>query len=231
MKRTFVIMASAALTLAACNNRPTTPKLDSHTDTLSWAIGENIGQSLLQGGAIGFDNEILTAAILHTLEDKPQPINDTVYFMALQEIANTAQRKAQQQIQNIDQQQAQYFEQLETDNPNVKKHPSGFYYEVLKQGKGPNAHFAQRISFDYRSYLMLTGEAFDQTYGKRGSIMHVVGSPMFPGLIDAMQLMNAGSIYRFYFPYQLAIGAKGTETIPPYTPMIYEIELHQTYDN
>ena len=49
---------------------------------------------------------------------------------------------------------------------------------------------------------------------------------MFPGLIEAFQIMNSGSIYRFYFPYQLAFGPQGSGSIPGYTPMIYEIELH-----
>ena len=95
----------------------------------------------------------------------------------------------------------------------------------------PNAIYGQRIEFDYKSYLMLTGEPYDQTYGKRPPILHVVGEPMFPGLIHAFQLMNAGSIYRFYFPYQLAFGPTGASGIPGYTPFIYEIELHKTFND
>ena len=52
---------------------------------------------------------------------------------------------------------------------------------------------------------------------------------MFPGLIEAFQLMNAGSIYRFYFPYQVAFGAQGSGNIPGYTPLIYEVEVHELY--
>ena len=49
--------------------------------------------------------------------------------------------------------------------------------------------------------------------------------------LAALLLMNAGSVYRFYFPYQLAFGEKGTGGIPPYAPMIYEIELHDAYND
>ena len=131
----------------------------------------------------------------------------------------------------VDEKQEAYFSELQKSNSKVKRHPSGFYYEVMKEGKGPKAKLAQRIKFDYRGKLMFTGEAFDQTYGKREPIMHVVGEPMFPGLIEAFQLMNPGSIYRFYFPYQLAFGAAGGGTVPGYTPLIYEVELHETYDD
>ena len=51
---------------------------------------------------------------------------------------------------------------------------------------------------------------------------------MFQGLLLGMQLMNAGSKYRFYFPHQLVTGATG---IPPYTPVSYEVELHEIYND
>ncbi len=223
-------LAAAALLLSACN---TTPTLDSRTDTLSWAMGENVGNSILTGDAIEIDHEVFLAAVKHTLEGKPQPLSDTVYNQVMQYIYSTVQmhqmKKAKEAAANVEAAQQQYFDNLVRTNPNVKRHPSGFYYEVLRTGKGPNATYAQRIRFDYKSYLMLTGEPFDQTYGKHGSIVHVVGNPMFPGLIEAFQLMNAGSLYRFYFPYQLAFGPTGGGSIPGYTPLIYEIELHELY--
>ena len=100
----------------------------------------------------------------------------------------------------------------------------------MKAGKGRNAREGDRVSFDYRSFLMFTGEPYDQTYGKREPILHVVGKPMFQGLIEGMQVMNAGSIYRFYFPYQLAFGSQGSGNIAGYTPFIYEVELHEIFD-
>ena len=86
------------------------------------------------------------------------------------------------------------------------------------------------MTFDYRSYTLLDGEPYDQTYGRRRSIAHVVGKPMFQGLLEGLQLMNAGSLYRFYFPYQLAFGPQGSGDIPGYTPFIYEVEVHKVSD-
>ena len=235
MKHKLIILNSpliiaAALLLAACNN--TAPRLDSQSDTLSWAMGENVGLSILSGDAVEIDHELFLQAIKHTLDGKEQPLSDTAYTQAIQYVMALSQmrqmEKAKQAATDVDAAQQKYFAELEKTNPNVKRHPSGFYYEVLREGKGPKAVYAQRIRFDYKSYLMLTGEPYDQTYGKRESIVHVVGNPMFPGLIDAFQLMNAGSIYRFYFPYQLVTNANG---IPPHTPVIYEVELHEIYND
>lgn len=231
IKRITPIFVAATLLLVGCNNNA--PKLNTQTDTLSWAMGESVGNSILSGDAVEIDHEVFLAAVKHTLEGKKQPLEDSVYNEVIQYIYAMAQVRQKEKMKtmetSLDSVQQLYFANLERTNPNVKRHPAGFYYEVLREGKGPKASYAQRIRFDYRSYLMLTNEPFDQTYGKRESIIHVVGNPMFPGLIEAFQLMNAGSLYRFYFPYQLAFGPNGSGSVPGYTPLIYEIELHELY--
>ena len=88
--------------------------------------------------------------------------------------------------------------------------------------------YGKRLEFDFKGTNMFTGELIEQTYGKRGSVIHVLGNPMFEGLIEGMQYMRAGSKYRFYFPHEKVTGAKG---VPPLTPVIYEIELHTIFED
>lgn len=230
----IVVAAMLATGCKKTGSNGSEPVLENGADTLSWVMGENIGRSVVDGLPFPLDKEVFVQAILHTIDGKPQPINDTVYEEIIGVIMQSTIMMKQKQADDIksqaDSQQETYFAQLEANNPNVKKHPSGFYYEVLTPGSGPNAKYAQRIRFDYRSFL-LSGEAFDQTYGKREPIVHVVGQPMFPGLIEGFQLMNAGSKYRFYFPYQALAGSRTSGSVQAYTPMIYEIELHEIYNN
>lgn len=232
MKRNLSILPILlTLLTVSCGNKQAQPELKTAEDTLAWAIGENIAQSITSMGNAGLkiDNEIVLQAIRNTIDGKPQPIDDSTYTETLRYFANLIQgQQAQSNPMNpVAKQEREYMAKLKAENPNIKEHPSGFLYEVLKEGHGPNAKYAQSILFDYRSYLMLTGEPYDQTYGKRPPIPHVVGKPMFEGLIYAFQLMNEGSIYRFYFPYELAFGEEGAGPIPGYTPFIYEIELHK----
>ena len=228
MKKVLYLVA-AGLLLVSCNQNKT-PQLDDAIDSVSWILGRNTAESLASGPFNEIDQEVFIAAVRTTLNNGTQPISDSVYRETLALLMRTAQmaasRQASDRSQQVDRLQEEYFARLVAENPKVKKHPAGFYYEVLKPGKGSNAKYASLINFDYRSYTMLDGQPYDQTYGKREPISHVVGEPMFPGLIEAFQLMNKGSIYRFYFPYQLAFGANGSGDIPGYTPFIYEIELH-----
>lgn len=236
MKRFALYLSTITLLglLTACNHKAEVLQLSTRNDTLSWAMGENIGLSLQEmDGALNLDNELVMKALRHTLDKEDQPIDDNTFREAMNYILYIQQtemmRRDNQNEAKINGMQEAYFAQLVKEHPNVKKHESGFYYEEVKAGTGRKAVFGDRISFDYRSFLMFSGEPYDQTYGKRDPITHVVGRPMFQGLIDGMQLMNAGSIYRFYFPYQLAFGPQGSGDIPGYTPFIYEVELHKIF--
>lgn len=243
MKSRFATLSlMAACLLASCSggnqkqyNIGQPANLGTMVDTLSWVYGVNFANTLRQGIFDSLDRATVIQAVCHTLEGKAQPMSEEEMAEAFNYLAflqNAAMmRQSQQQSANVDALQKEYLEGLKRSNPNVKEHPSGFMYEVLREGHGPKARLAQRICFDYKSKLMLTGEDYDQSYGQRDSIIHVVGNPMFPGLIEAFQLMNAGSLYRFYFPYQLAFGERGSGSIPPYTPFIYEVELHQLLEN
>ena len=234
--RKIALGLAATLLLAACANKNETPRLLTQNDTLSWAMGENIGLSMKEmSGSLPLNDKLVLQAIRTTLDGGTQPIDDHTLREAMQTILYQQNveimRRQNQNEKTINEQQEAYFEQLVKEHPGVKKHSTGFYYEVIKAGKGRNATFGDRVSFDYRSFIMFSGEPYDQTYGKRSSIIHVVGKPMFQGLIDGMQLMNAGSIYRFYFPYQLAFGANGSGDIPGYTPFIYEVELNKIFQD
>lgn len=250
--RTSVLIATIAFTFASCGNTNTisdiwidtaqapSTELKSIKDSLSWAYGQYLAVAL-QGEYFDtvFNHDLVLEAFTYTLKGGQHNLLDNDMARDIAQYANMQyaaimQHRAKNMAVSADSLQRLYFANLEKTNPQIKKHQMGdyaFYYEVVKAGHGPKAEYAQRIQFDYKSFNLLSGQPIDQTYGNREPIVHVVGSPMFPGLIEAFQLMNAGSIYRFYFPYQLAFGAEGADNlIPPFTPVIYEIELHELYE-
>lgn len=235
MKKATLIILAAALAMTGCGNKHNaTPRLENMDDTLSWVMGMSIGQTLEKSLFFELDEELMEEAIHRTLEGGEQPLDDTAFRDGMQFIVTMSYQKQQQMLKqqrkSADSLQTAYFNRLLAENPNVHQHPSGFCYEVLREGKGPNAQYGKRIRIDYRSYL-LDGSVYDQTYGKRDPIITVVGNPMFPGLIEGIQLMNTGSIYRFHFPYQMLANETSSGTVNAFTPMIYEVELHEIYEN
>lgn len=226
----IVILATATLSGCAQN----TPKLDTKNDTLSWALGESYARAYKNSG-LELDKEMVLKAFEHTLNGEVQPLDEKSYEMAYQFLSYTVmtqQKKAHQENDmKAEKEESALFDKLEKENSNIKKAPSGFYYEIVKAGTGAKAVLNKRVSFDYKGYNMRTGEPFDQTYGKRDPIVTVLNDHIFQGLCEGMLLMEAGSIYRFYFPSKLAFGANGSVHIPPYTPVIYEVELHEVLND
>jgi FKBP-type peptidyl-prolyl cis-trans isomerase len=228
-----LIKSLLALTIltAACNTNTEKVTLRNQQDTLSWAMGMSLAQSA-RTGFYQFDEAVMRQAFENTLNNGRQPIDQNTYEAACDYIgflvAKYNREQATSAATRADSLQQQSFARLLADKPGLQKAPEGYYYEVLRDGKGPKAQKGRRIKFDFKGTNMLTGELIEQTYGVRDPIVHVLEQPMFEGLLQGMQQMNAGSIYRFYFPYQLVAGANG---IPPYTPVIYEVELHEIFEN
>lgn len=236
MKKVFLTALSAviALNMAGCQNIDT-PKLETTQDSMSWAMGETLAKSFLQNNGINLNKELVMKAVESTLDGKtslmdPQTVQDMAEYMNYMMTQYRKQETAKLE-KAAEEAEAKLFEKLLKENPNVKQAEEGYYYEVLQEGKGPKATYAQRVEFDYISYRMPDGQIHDQTVGQREPIITVIGQHIFPGLRFALQKMNAGSKYRFYFPNRLAFGAQSSEDLPAYTPMIYEIEMHKLYND
>lgn len=247
MKKRLLLLTAVAISVCMCscgkNNKTSMAQdaedvaLHSVVDTLSWVLGEQLGKQFAmveQMNELKLDPQIVEQAFCTAYEGKPSPLDEQVSNQVYQMFTATSMQRQRMNEQNraasMAQKEAECFKKLEAENPNAKKDASGIYYEVVRQGQGRKARIGDRVRFDYKGYNMLNNELFDQTYGNREPIVHVVAQPMFEGLLQGLQLMNAGSIYRLYVPSNKAFGAQGTETIPPYTPVIYEVELHNIFD-
>lgn len=219
----------ALLAICSCGTNNEKKVLSSERDTLSWAMGMSLAKTV-QTGFYDFDREVVLQAFESCMKDGKQPLDEAQFRQACEMIALLAENaqlsNAQRQTQAASVSQDEYFAKLVKDNPNLKKSDRGFYYEVLSAGSGPKAKAGLRIKFDFRSINMLTGDTITQTYGNREPIVHVVSNSMFEGLYYGLHLMPAGSKYRFYFPYELV---KNVPDFPSYTPIIYEVELHEIY--
>lgn len=228
MKKTL-ILAAASLLLASCGNHRT-PQLEDRQDTISWVMGQSMAESIKSTG-VEVDADVVLRAVEATLNGEKQPLSqqtyqDVLYLLSAQ-IQMKQHQEAQQQAESTSKRQAEYFEHLMQEKPNLLKTPSGILYEPIKQGTGRKGKQGLVAVFHYRSFNAFSNEVYDQTYGNRDAIVHVIGSPMMPAMIEALTLMPAGSTYRFYFPYEATQGVQG---IAPYTPLIYEIELLEIKD-
>lgn len=134
----------------------------------------------------------------------------------------------------IEQQQYDYYtQQLKTRNADflknyakqkgVKSTPSGLLYKVIKEGDGAMPTDTSEVEVHYEGKLV-DGTVFDSSY-KRGETATFAVNQVIKGWSEAVKLMKVGAEYEVCLPYEIAYGERGTRGIPPYSTLIFKIEL------
>jgi len=101
------------------------------------------------------------------------------------------------------------------------KTASGLGYSQLRPGTGARPTSAsQQLTVAYIGYLAATGAVFDQSDSAQFSADAVID-----GFGEGLQMMPAGSIYRFCIPSALGYGAKGAGPIPANADLVFQVEL------
>lgn len=105
----------------------------------------------------------------------------------------------------------------------VKTTASGIYYIVSKVGTGANVTTGKTVTVKYTGMFM-DGSVFDSsesfTYAHKGA-----SSGLISGWIEGIQLMSKGGKDTFLFPSAQAYGSSRNGIIPPYSPLIFVIEV------
>ena len=100
---------------------------------------------------------------------------------------------------------------------------SGLQYEVLKMGKGKKPAATDRVKVHYHGTL-INGDVFDSSV-ERGEPIVFGLDQVIAGWTEGVQLMPVGSKFKFYIPQELGYGNRAAGSIPPYSTLIFEVEL------
>lgn len=115
------------------------------------------------------------------------------------------------------------FLEANKTNENVKVTESGLQYEVIKMGKGKKPAETDVVKVHYTG-TFIDGTVFDSSV-ERGEPATFALNGVISGWTEGLQLMPVGSKFKFYLPYNLGYGENGHGTIPPYSALIFEVEL------
>ncbi len=99
---------------------------------------------------------------------------------------------------------------------------SGIRYRVLRLGN-PADRMPNPTSYIWATYegKLIDGTSFDSgTESYLGSLSNTVS-----GFQEILKKMHIGDIYEFYLPFNLGYGEEGSYTIPPYSVLIFRVEL------
>jgi len=105
----------------------------------------------------------------------------------------------------------------------VKTLPGGVQYRILTKGNGPVPTDTSTVEVNYEGKL-IDGTVFDSSYERGQSITFPVNG-VIKGWQDALKAMPEGSIWELFIPQAKGYGDKGTRSIPPYSTLIFKVEL------
>lgn len=113
----------------------------------------------------------------------------------------------------------------------VKTTASGLQYKCINPGwdRGPRPDDAKAITIKYSGRL-INGYEFDNHDAYTGYVNTFV-----PGFSEGLKKMNEFGKFEFYIPYELGYGVQGAGTegttshIPPYSTLIFEVELMKVH--
>lgn len=111
----------------------------------------------------------------------------------------------------------------------VKTTSSGLQYKVLTQGEGDMPQKTDQVKVHYEGHL-IDGTEFDSSY-KRNKPATFQVDKVIPGWIEALAMMPVGSKWEIYIPQELAYGDREQAKIPPFSCLIFTVELLEIVKN
>lgn len=195
---------------------------DTPEQKLSYGIGLNMGGQLAQQGFPGLDISAVQQGLADALNG--------VEFAVSREDINEAGRLISARMQAEHEAAAKaaavegaafLVENAQRDEVQVTD--SGLQYEVVVTGTGKVPVAGQSVRVHYHG-TFTHGGVFDSSVA-RGQPAEFPVTGVIPGWVEALQLMPVGSKWKLYIPQDLAYGAQGSGSIPPYSALVFEVEL------
>ncbi len=201
-------------------------KLETETEKVSYALAMNISASVLQL-PIEVDREMIINTVAELLRGKQPELGEKEYHEVMQSFQQKLQAKMQEKTKEIAKanlEEGQKFLAENAKKEGILSTASGLQYQVLKEGTGASPKAQDTVKVHYEGKL-LNGTVFDSSI-KRGQPAEFPLNQVIPGWTEGVQLMKAGSKYRFFIPSHLAYGERGAgELIAPNSTLIFDVEL------
>jgi FKBP-type peptidyl-prolyl cis-trans isomerase FklB len=105
----------------------------------------------------------------------------------------------------------------------VKTTESGLQYKIITEGTGEIPADTSKVKVNYKGTL-IDGTEFDSSYKRNAPGVFGV-TQVIKGWTEVLKMMPVGSKWEIYVPQELAYGAAEQSNIPPYSTLVFEIEL------
>jgi len=129
-------------------------------------------------------------------------------------------------MENMTKEPALIADYLRENNIKAAARASGLIFVDVETGRGNTPANGQRVTVHY-SGSFLNGEIFDSSFERNEPFTFTLGlGEVIPGWDEGIALLKMGGKARLIIPSNLAYGEYGAGgVIPPYTPLVFDVEL------
>lgn len=247
MKTKFIFSALAlGLAVVACNNQTATTEGDAtvpevktakdylpskaDVDSVSYLLGINFG-SFIKGYDFGTDlnyNELMkgmkefinaegemrTDGFEEQFKINPNEMN---------RIFNTYLENRRNYTSLVNKEAEEKFLASNAKKSGVQVTESGLQYEIVEAGNDVKASLKDTVWVKYKGTLT-DGTVFDET-PQEGEPVSFTLDQVISGWQEGIQLIGEGGKVKLYVPSALGYGERGTQGIPGYSTLIFDVEL------
>lgn len=193
--------------------------LESNTDSVSYALGRDVGASLTANG-VSIDAEIFMQGVNDGVKGEGALLEEEEAVTVIQRAFAAA---AEKKVKALKDEENAFFDSIKL-KPGVRHFEDGLYYEVIQEGTGAKPSGEDEVTVHYKGSLA-NGKEFDNSY-ERGEPLDIELARVIKGWQMGIPMMASGAKYKLYIPSKFGYGERGAGgNIPPYSPLIFEIEL------
>lgn len=153
-------------------------------------------------------------------------MGDTAVFHADQAINlfRLKQQQNQQARAQIMAQPGRDFLNANASKEGVITTPSGLQYKILVKGEGQVPQASDKVKVHYEGRL-IDGTVFDASSKHGNEPVTFRADQVIRGWTEALTMMPVGSKWQLFIPQELAYGERQAGNIPPYSALIFDVEL------
>ena len=200
---------------------------DKHTVFGKLIVGQEVVDNIAQ-------NDTLKKLTIYRIGKTAKKFNATIVFASNYLDIETkmkekqeADRLAAEARKNMT--EAQKIEKFKVEMlkkyPTAIQTPSGLMYVVEKEGEGAKPTIGTKINVHYTGFLT-DGKQFDSSVDRGQPFSFPCGQGrVIKGWDEGLMLMNKGAKYKLLVPYWLGYGERESGPIPPFSDLVFDVEL------